>query len=56
MGKFGLVVAVIGTLAFASSAMAEGGCFGASHTAQLSSPVVVATPPPVAPTTTKQEG
>ena len=56
MSKIGLVVAVVGTLAFASSAMAEGGCFGASHTAQSSSPVVVATTPPVASTTTKKEG
>jgi hypothetical protein len=56
MGKFGLVAAVVGTLAFASSAMAEGGCFGASHKAQSSSPVVVATTPLVAPTTTKKEG
>ena len=57
MMKFGLVVAVVGTLAFASSAFAgPGGCFGATHTAQTSSPVVVMTTPPVTPATTEKEG
>ena len=58
MMKFGLVVAVVGTLAFASSAFAgPGGCFGATtHTAQTSSPVVVMTTPPVTPATKEKEG
>ena len=60
MGKIGLVVAVVGTLAFASSAFAGGGvggCFGATHTAQSTPPpVVVMTTPPVATTTDEKKG
>ena len=57
MGKIGLVVAVVGILAISSSAFAgPGGCFGGTHTAQSTPPVVVMTTPPVAPVTKEKEG
>ena len=56
MGKIGLVVAVVGTFAFAGSAHAgPGGCFGA-HTAQSVPPVVVMTTPPAVPIKKEEEG
>ncbi len=56
MGKTGLVVAIVGAVAFASSAYAgPGGCFGGTHTAQSTPPVIVMTTPPAAPATLKEK-